>query len=116
MKYFKTIAAVFGLVSLSMVFSKTNAQTTTSFKLNGNVACKSSIEAVLNGIHGVVSVAWDATTKIATIVYNSEEIKEDLIYVYFAEGGYDTDKLRAKQRNYDALAPECKYQRDPERD
>lgn len=89
---------------------------TITFKVNGNAACKSNIEALLlnEEIQGITSAVWDATTHNITIVYNSSILKEDILYYYLAEGGYDTEKLRAKNTNYDLLSQECKYQREPD--
>lgn len=108
--------AIFSLASLNVKASNNPEETTITFRLNANPNCKSSVEAVLNGVHGISSMSWNAETKKATVTFNPADIKEDLIYVYFAEKGYDTEKLHSKQRNYDALPEECKYQRDPERD
>lgn len=108
------------IVALSVISAianpKTITPTTITFKVNGTSACAETIKNALNGVHGISSVIWDATTKKATVSYNPEEIKEDMIYVYFAEQGFDTERLRAKKAKYDALPAECKYQRDPERD
>jgi hypothetical protein len=90
------------------------SQTTVTFKVNGNATCKSSIEQLLlnEDVQGITSAVWDTTTHNITIVYNSTMLKEDILYYYIAEGGYDTEKLRAKNTHYDALPIECKYQRE----
>ncbi len=86
----------------------------TSFKVNGNVACKTSIEASISGKLGVISVSWDATTKMITVKHISATIPAADIHAYLAMAGYDTSELRAKPAKYDALSSECKYTRDPE--
>lgn len=85
--------------------------TTTVFKVQGNEACKESIENILMSLTGVETCSWSSESKQLTVTYNPEEIKLNMLYVYLAEAGYDSEHLQAKQRNYDALSDECKYER-----
>lgn len=92
----------------------TNDTLNTSFKVNGNAACKASIESALSGKDGVISVSWDATTKMITVKHVVAKIPATDLHSYLAMAGYDTSELRAKPVKYDALSQECKYVRDPE--
>lgn len=111
----KLLAILFiAITKTTLALSPTDI--TITFKVNGNTACKSNIESLLlnEEIQGITSAVWDATTHNITIIYNPSILKEDMLYFYLAEGGYDTEKLRAKNTNYDSLAQECKYQREPD--
>ncbi len=92
----------------------TNDTLNTSFRVNGNAACKADIEASLSGKDGVISVSWDATTKTITVKHVIAKIPATDLHSYLAMAGYDTSELRAKPAKYDALSQECKYARDPE--
>lgn len=112
-KNFAVIAflGLFGFMSFAFAPSET-----ISFKVNGTAACEANIEALITGLDGVSSASWDASSKIITIVYDSQTIKKDRFYVALAEGGYDNQELHAKKGNYDALSEACKYIREAEND
>ena len=85
-----------------------------SFRVNGNAACKTSIESALTSNTGVVSASWDASSKTITVSFLSSVIKQTDLYPMLANAGYDNTELRAKKTVYDALPSSCQYARDPE--
>lgn len=87
---------------------------TSVFRVNGTAACKSAIESALAGKEGIVSVSWDAASKMITVRHVSSKVPAADLHSYLAIAGFDTAELRAKQARYDALLPDCKYTRDPE--
>jgi hypothetical protein len=99
-----------GIISLDGA----NDTLTVTFKVNGNAACESGIEATLVGKTGILSANWDAGTKMITVKYLSAQVQKSDLYSYLALAGYDNAELRAKQPAYDALSTDCKYTRDPE--
>jgi periplasmic mercuric ion binding protein len=91
-----------------------NDTLTVTFRVNGNSACKTSIETALTSQAGVISAIWNTSTKQITVIFKSIQIKASDLHSYLAIAGYDTAELRAKQGVYDALPSNCKYTRDPE--
>ena len=92
-----------------------NDTLTATFKVNGNGVNKNDIESILSGKTGIISATWEASSKSVTIKYLSAKVKLSDLHSYFALAGYDTSELRAKQSAYDALPPDKKYTRDPEK-
>ena len=113
----KKLILVFSTMLLMLGFTTiVKADETITFKVNGNAACKTQIEALVTGVQGVTSAVWDATAQKITIVFNSTTVNKDKFYVVLAEGGYDNEELHAKTSKYDALSAECKYTREAEKD
>jgi hypothetical protein len=104
-----------GLQNLNQSITKLSNETIT-FKVSGNVACKSQIESIITSIEGVVSAVWDANTKMMTVIFDSGTVKKDRFYVALAEGGYDNQELHAKSINYEELPAACRYTREAEND
>jgi hypothetical protein len=95
-------------------FDANNDTLTVTFKVNGNPVCESNIESVLNTQNGIISANWNSQSKLMTVVFKSNIIKNSDLYTILALAGYDSSELRAKQSAYDSLSNECKYSRDPE--
>jgi hypothetical protein len=112
----KWLIVMFTTIGFTTMAKTTTSDVTITFQVNGNAACKSNIEALLlnDDVQGITSAVWDTTTHNITIIYNPSILKEDILYFYIAEGGYDTEKLRAKNTHYDVLPTECKYEREPD--
>jgi hypothetical protein len=91
-----------------------SGDTTVSFPVNGNAACKSSIESALIANSGVVSASWDASSKTITVTYHTSSLQITDLFPLLANAGYDSAELRAKKAAYDALSSACQYTRDPE--
>jgi len=99
------------MINRSIVVS---GDTTVTFPVNGNAACKSSIESALTANSGVVSASWDASSKTITVTYHTSSLQITDLYPLLAIAGYDSHELRAKTAAYNALPSACQYTRDPE--
>ena len=95
-------------------FGVSNDTLTVSFSVNGNAACKSSIEGALTVNAGVLSATWDAAAKSITVVYLTSKVKKSDLYTFLANAGYDNAELRAKDAVYAALPTSCQYTRTPD--
>ena len=84
---------------------------TESFKVAGNCEmCKKTIESALD-TKGVKEAVWDLKTGVLTITYNEKKITAETIYKKLAASGYDSEKMRADDKAYNALPACCKYER-----
>ena len=81
------------------------------FLVNGNCTmCENRIETALN-VNGVERADWDVSTKMCTVLFNSDQIKEDNIHRIIALAGHDTPKYKAEEIKYQDLKVCCQYKR-----
>jgi periplasmic mercuric ion binding protein len=100
-------------ITLFSLFSFSSfAETITStFKVSGECGmCKKKIESSLR-VKGVSKVNWDLESKTITVSYNSDKISIDEIHERIASVGYDTEKVKAKDEEYNKLDACCRYER-----
>lgn len=89
------------------------AQTTTTFKVNGNCnSCKKHIETAARTVPGVTKATWNKDTKILTLVYDPAKANVDDVQKHIAAVGYDTPKYRGDDKAYNALDECCQYDRE----
>jgi hypothetical protein len=96
------------VIGKSLVVS---GDTTVTFAVNGNAACKSSIESALTSNSGVVSAIWDASSQTITVTFHTSSLQITDLYPLLANAGYDNAELRAKDAIYAALPTACQYTR-----
>lgn len=81
------------------------------FKVYGNCEmCEKNIEASLE-IKGVKSAVWNKETKMIEVVFLPNVISESEIHQAIANGGYDTELIKASEENYKKLHTCCQYKR-----
>ena len=114
---FSILAIIFSISSAlagnGYAGSKLSGDTTVTFAVNGNAACKSNIEAALTANANVVSASWDATAKMITVTFHTANMQITDLYPILANAGYDNAEQRAKDGVYAALPTSCQYTRDP---
>lgn len=96
------------VIGKSLVVS---GDTTVTFAVNGNAACKSSIESALTSNSGVVSATWDSGSQTITVTFHMSSLQITDLYPLLANAGYDNAELRAKDAIYAALPTACQYTR-----
>jgi copper chaperone CopZ len=104
---------VFALIQMmGTAQTKNSAKTeTVEFTVYGNCGmCKSRIEKSLK-VDGVESAKWDAKKNMVTVAYQPGKIKEDKLHQMIADVGHDTEKVIAKDENYNKLHACCQYER-----
>ncbi len=103
----KTIKLIIAII-FAGIFSSAMASTDTlKVKTSSQCEdCKSRIENKLNFTKGVKSSKLDLTTKVVTVVYDSEKIKPEEIRAAIAKAGYDADTVPADAKAYKRL-PKC---------
>ncbi len=82
------------------------------FKVYGNCGmCKKKIETALD-IKGVKSAVWNVESKMIEVVYQPEVISETKIHEAIALSGYDTEKIKASDEDYNRLHTCCQYRKE----
>jgi Cu(I)/Ag(I) efflux system membrane fusion protein len=71
--------------------------------------CKANIEKATRGEDGVGSAEWDGESKELHVHFDAAKTSLDAISKAIAAVGYDTEKDKADDEVYNALAPCCKY-------
>lgn len=104
------------LLTLMITFTSGNAfakeeTTKTSFKVWGNCdQCKKRIEKAAK-TEGVKSAVWDEDSKMITVIFQPLKISVDIIQQNIAKSGYDTEKFKADDKDYNKLPQCCQYDR-----
>lgn len=103
------------ILLLSVFFTDDiNAQTskkkvTTSFHVAGICGmCERTIERALDA-KGIVAADFNLDTNTATVTYNTRRITEDQIHRLINAVGYDTEKYKATDEEYNRVHDCCKY-------
>lgn len=113
-KHVKIFALIIG-ISLSSFESRAQDGPqkidTTEFSVVGVCnMCKARIEnAAL--IKGVKYAEWDKQTSRIAVIYRTDKVSSSDIQQAVAEGGHDTEDIKAKSEDYNKL-PECCGYRD----
>tara|TARA_B110000003_G_C16513327_1_gene482084 strand:- start:535 stop:879 length:345 start_codon:yes stop_codon:yes gene_type:complete len=108
-KHFKLIFTSFLFLGINLSFSAQVKEI--KFSVMGNCSmCENRIESALD-IKGIELADWDIATKICSVTFNSNEIKEDNIHRIIALAGHDTPKYKAEDVKYQSLKPCCQYKR-----
>ncbi|HAF27735.1 MAG TPA: ATPase [Bacteroidales bacterium] len=88
---------------------------TETFKVYGNCGmCENRIEKAVTGLEGVTKADWDKETKMLDVSFDESKLKLDDIHKAVAAVGHDTEKEKASNEVYNALAGCCKYERELE--
>ena len=115
MKHRKLIKALF-VSALCWVAFGVNAEPTkkkvieTTFEVRGACGmCETKIEEGVMLLNGVKLADWDRYKQEIVVVYNSKKISENEIHQAIALLGYDTNLVKATDKNYGDLPGCCKY-------
>jgi copper chaperone CopZ len=102
------------LFMLSMTISTIAQQVKTeTFKVFGNCGmCESRIEKAVTGLEGVTKADWNKETKMLEVSFDESKLKLDDIHKAVAAVSHDTEKEKASNEVYNALAGCCKYERE----
>ena len=71
--------------------------------------CEKRIETALINTTGVKFADWDKETSQVTVAFNSKKLSEQKLHEILAGVGHDTQKVRAKDEDYDKVNGCCKY-------
>lgn len=101
------LLAAFALLSLAAsAHDKTG-----TVKVYGNCEmCKARIEKAAK-LDGVKKADWNVDTKILTVTYNADKLKQLDIEKSIAAAGHDTENATAEAAVYKKLPGCCKYDR-----
>ncbi|MFA5556798.1 MAG: heavy-metal-associated domain-containing protein [Flavobacteriaceae bacterium] len=91
---------------------KKNKNAKYDIEVNGNCEmCKKRIEKAAYSVKGVKSAQWHADHKDIHLVIDENKTSIDQIHQAIANVGHDTDKVRAKDEDYEKLHHCCMYER-----
>ena len=113
MKIFKTIL----LIIILLIGIQTEAQEITykkeSFKVWGVCdMCKITIDKAAGAVEGVKFARWNLATKQINVKYDINKTSVDSIQKVLALAGYDSEKYKATDEDYNNLHKCCKYDRE----
>lgn len=99
------------LLSIVELQAQIKNEKTESVMIYGNCGmCKKAIQKA--GTEKDISVVeWNKDTKMATISYDSTKTNQGEILKNIALAGYDSEKIKAKDKDYDNLPGCCQYDR-----
>ena len=109
----KAINLTIGLLLIASFSVFAQGLKTETFKVFGNCGmCESRIEKAVSGLDGVTKADWDKETKMLDVSFDESKLKIDDIHKAVAIVGHDTEKEKASDNVYNALAGCCKYERE----
>jgi mercuric ion binding protein len=105
------ILAINNILTAQTPAGTTGKQKTVTFKVWGNCEmCKSRIEKAVRA-EGAATADWRTDTKLLTVTFDPSRTNVDAFSKKLAAAGHDTEKYRADDKTYNALADCCKYER-----
>ena len=112
MNIFKTII----LITILLTGVQTEAQEITykkeSFKVWGICdMCKITIDKAAGSIEGVKRASWNLANKKISVKFDIDKTSVDSIQKALALAGYDSEKYKATDEDYNNLHKCCKYDR-----
>lgn len=102
--------SILGLfISLTSFSQESKKPVSITFRVEGICGmCEKSIESALDA-KGIVAADYNLDTNIATVTYKPSKISEEQIHKLITARGYDTDKYKATDEEYDKTHDCCKY-------
>jgi hydroxyethylthiazole kinase-like sugar kinase family protein len=108
MKHIILNIVVVMLISISSI-AQNNKIVTDTITIRGNCGeCKARIEEAAY-IKGVKTAEWNKTTKILTVVYNTDKTTLDKIATSISKVGHDSQHHTASDKSYQSLPSCCAY-------
>jgi len=113
MKIVKTLSIIFLTFICLTAFAQKPKWEKATFKVSGNCEmCKTKIETSAKGIEGVKTAKWNVVNGKMKVKFNPEITNTDKIQKTIASIGYDTEKYKATDEDYNNLHYCCKYERE----
>lgn len=105
-----TVMLFVGMTSLFAQQVKTE-----KIKVNGECGmCKKRIEKAANSVEGVSKAEWSDKTKILLVTYDPSKTDVKKVSTAVAKVGYDTEGVKAEEKDYKSLPACCQYDRKKE--
>jgi copper chaperone CopZ len=96
-------------ISLTSFSQESKKPVSITFRVEGICGmCEKSIESALD-VKGIVAADYNLNTNIATVTYKPSKISEEQIHKLVTARGYDTDKYKATDEEYEKTHDCCKY-------
>lgn len=110
MKTIQFFSILFFILSgLNLTVSAQGKLVTDTLSVKGNCGqCKDRIEEAAY-IKGVKNAEWNKTTKVLTVVYNSEKTSLEQIATSVAKAGHDNRLHNSGDKEYNKLPKCCAY-------
>lgn len=103
------LVVIMMLLGMTTVFGDSKTE---QFKVFGNCGmCESRIEKAAGGVDGVVSADWDKETKQIVVEFDDSKTTLQDIHKAIAKAGYDTELVKAEEKDYKNLPSCCQYDR-----
>jgi len=84
-----------------------------TFKVWGNCEmCKKTIENAAKNVDGVITARWSVTKKYISVKYYANKTSIESIQQAIAAVGYDTEKYKSTEEDYNGLHGCCQYKRN----
>ncbi|PZF74670.1 ATPase [Taibaiella soli] len=95
--------------SFSIAQAQQKDISTEKMRVDGNCEmCKKRIENAAY-IGGVKEAVWDEKTHMLTVTYRPSKTSMDDVAKHIAHAGYDNDKVKATEEEYNKLPKCCAY-------
>jgi|SRR5574344_59821 mercuric ion binding protein len=108
---------LFLLVTILSVTSTSARTVKKVVDVNGNCrVCKTLIEGTVRGIDGVISTDWNIKARKLAVIYNDEKTTIRDIEEKIAAGGFDTQHVKASNKDYYSLPESCRYRSHGKKD
>lgn len=83
-----------------------------NIEVNGNCdMCKKRIEKAAYSVSGVKSATWHADHQDLHLIIDETKCNIDDVHAAVAKAGHDTNKVKAKDEDYEKLHACCNYER-----
>ncbi len=102
-----TLMLMFSFIQTTLV-AQSNMKTDTMTVYGNCGECKERIEDA-SYIKGVKHAEWNKTTKILTVVFNTEKTSMDQVAIAVANVGHDSKNHKATDKAYKKLPHCCAY-------
>lgn len=100
------------LVGLSVQAQEKNKNAKYEINVNGNCdQCKKRIEKAAYSVKGVKSAQWHQDHHDMHLIIDETKCSIDDVHAAVAKAGHDTDKVKAKDEDYENLHSCCQYER-----
>ena len=108
----KSISILIFTVLFSVMTFAQNAEIVT-FGVRGNCGmCETTIEKAAKSVEGVSDADWDKESKIISVNFDKNKTSLDDIHKAIAKSGYDTERMKAEDSDYNNLHGCCQYDRE----
>ena len=102
--------ALFLMASFNVLGQETKTE---KFKVYGSCGmCENRIEKAASDLEGIFKAEWNKETNMLEVSFDESKVKLNDIHKAVAKVGHDTDKVKASDEVYNALAGCCKYERE----